>query len=178
MNIVLIGYRGTGKSVVGKLLSARLQMPCIAMDKTIVKRAGMSIPEIVQKHGWPYFRNRESEMALELAGGDNIIIDTGGGVIERVENMEALQRNSRIFWLKASVDTIVSRIQGSKKRPALTPGKTFTEEVAEVMKQRIPKYKSAAHYEIDTDELTPEQIADRIIDIWKKTIASPPAFCY
>jgi shikimate kinase len=168
MNIVLIGYRGTGKSVVGKLLALHLRMPCIGMDAEIVKRAGMSIPEIVENYGWQKFRDMESEEARELAGLDNIVIDTGGGIIERPENIEALKTNSRIFWLKASVDAIVSRIQGDTERPALTSGKTFTEEVTEVLEQRIPKYKSAAQYEINTDELTPEQVADRIIEIWKK----------
>ena len=167
MNIVLIGYRGTGKSVVGEILAARLRMQCIGMDVEIVKRAGMSIPEIVEKYGWQKFRDIESEKALELSGFDNIVIDTGGGVIERPENIEALKTNSRIFWLKASVDAIVSRIQGDTERPALTAGKTFTEEVTEVLEQRILKYKNAAQYEIDTDKLTPEQVADRIIKIWK-----------
>jgi len=168
MNIVLIGYRGTGKSVVGELLAARLGMPCIGMDAEIVKRAGMSIPEIVEKYGWPKFRDIESELARELAKLDKSIIDTGGGIIERPENIEALKTKSRIFWLKASVDTIVSRIRDGVERPALTSGKTFTEEVAEILEQRIPKYKSAAQYKIDTDDLTPEQVADKIIDIFKE----------
>ncbi len=166
MNIVLIGYRGTGKSVVGGLLAERLRMPCIGMDAEIVKKAGMSIPKIVDKFGWPEFRDMESETARELAGLDNIIIDTGGGIIERPENVEALKTNSCIFWLKASVDAIVARIHGGSQRPALTSGKTFTEEVAEVLEQRIPKYKSAAQYAIETDDLTPEQVTDRIIKIW------------
>ena len=168
MNIVLIGYRGTGKSVVGELLALHLGMSCIGMDAKIVDRAGMSIPEIVERFGWTEFRDIESEMIFELSGLDNIIIDTGGGVIERPENIEALKRNSRIFWLRASVDTIVRRIQADSQRPALTTGKTFTEEVAEVLDQRIPKYKRAAQYEIDTDALTPEQVAERIIEIFKK----------
>lgn len=168
MNIVLIGYRGTGKSVVGELLSARLGMPCIGMDMEIVKRADMPIPEIVEKYGWPKFRDMESELAWELAKLEKSIIDTGGGIIERFENIEALKTNARIFWLKASVDTIVKRIQDGDERPALTSGKTFTEEVAEVLEQRVPKYKSAAHYIIDTDELTPEQVADKIIATLKE----------
>ena len=168
MNIALIGYRGTGKSIVGQLVAERLQMKCIAMDARIIEKAGMSIPEIVENHGWPAFRDMESEVVRELAGVDNIVIDTGGGVIERSENIDALQANSRIIWLKASVDTIVSRIEGGTERPSLTGGKSFTEEVAEVLERRIPKYKSAAQYEIDTDQLTPEQIADRVIEIWKE----------
>jgi shikimate kinase len=168
MNIVLIGYRGTGKTVVGELLSAQLDMALMDMDAQIVEKAGMPIPEIVKKSGWPGFRDIESEIARKLADLDNIIIDTGGGVIERPENIEALKSNSRIFWLQASVDTIVSRIREGTQRPALTAGKTFTQEVAEVLEQRIPKYKSAAQYEIDTDPLTPEQVAEKIIQIWRK----------
>ena len=168
MNLVLIGYRGTGKSVVGELLAARLGMPCIGMDAEIVKKAGLPIPEIVEKYDWPKFRDLESEQARELAGRENIIIDTGGGVIERPENIEALETNARIFWLKASVDAIVARIEGGSERPALIAGKTFTEEVAEVLERRTAKYQSAAHHEIDTDALTPEQVADRIIEIWKE----------
>ena len=168
MNIVLIGYRGTGKSEVGKILARRMGMGYVGMDAAIVKRAGMPIPEIVDKFGWPHFRDLESEEARELAALDNLVIDTGGGVIERPENIETLRNNARIFWLKASVATIVARIQGGTERPALTAGKTFTEEVAEVLERRTPKYESAAHYEIDTDELTPQQVAARIIETWKK----------
>ena len=173
MNVVLIGYRGTGKSVVGAILARRLGMGYIGMDAAIVERAGMAIPDIVEKHGWPGFRDLESAQARELAGLDNLIIDTGGGVIERPENIEALQKSAMIFWLKARVDTIVSRIEGDTQRPSLTSGKSFTEEVAEVLERRVPKYRSAAHHEIDTDELTPEQIADRIIEIWWERPLNP-----
>jgi shikimate kinase len=168
MNIVLIGYRGTGKSAVGEILAASLRMKYVGMDAEIVKRAGMSIPRIVEKYGWQKFRDLESEEAQELSRSDNIVIDTGGGVIETPGNIEALKTNSCIFWLKASADAIVSRIQGDTERPSLTPGKTFTEEVTEVLERRTPKYKSAAQYEIDTDGSTPEQVADRIIEIWNE----------
>jgi len=166
MNIVLIGYRGTGKSVVGQILARRLGMRYIGMDAAIVEKAGISIPEIVAKLGWPGFRDMESELTVELAAQDNLIIDTGGGIIERGENIEALNKNSMIFWLRAGVDTIVSRIQHDNQRPALTPGKNFTEEVAEVLERRTPKYRSAAHHEIVTDNHSPEEIADRIIGVW------------
>lgn len=168
MNIVLIGYRGTGKTVVADLLANSLQMKRIGMDAEIVDRAGMSIPEIVEEHGWTTFRDMESEVARQLSTLDNIIIDSGGGVIERPENIEALKSNALIFWLKASVDVIVARIQGDSQRPSLTAGKTFTEEVAEVLEQRIAKYRQAAHHEIDTDKLTPEQTVARITEIWEK----------
>jgi shikimate kinase len=166
MNLVLIGYRGSGKTVVGELLATRFQMPYIGMDDMIVERAGMPTKEIVDKYGWPRFRDMESEIVQEVSGRDNVIVDTGGGVIERPENIEALKKNACIFWLKGSVDTIVLRIQTCTERPSLTPGKTFTEEVAEVLERRTPKYKSAADYAIDTDGLSLEQIADKIVFLW------------
>jgi shikimate kinase len=167
MNIVLIGYRGTGKSVVGRLLARRLAMTYLGMDAEIVRRAGMPVPEIVANEGWPGFRDRESALARELGEQDGIVIDTGGGVIERPENIETLQKNGCVIWLKAKVSTIVARIQGDTQRPSLTAGKTFTEEVAEVLERRTPLYRSAARHVIDTDPLTPEQIVGKIIALWE-----------
>ena len=168
MNIVLIGYRGTGKTVVGKMLAARTGMQYVGMDAEIVKTAGMPIPQIVKTHGWKMFRDMESKKVHELGERDHIIIDTGGGVIERSDNITALQKNALIFWLRASVNTIVSRIQADTDRPALTNGKTFIEEIEDVLTQRIAKYKNAAQYEIDTDSLTPKEVAEKIIKIAAK----------
>lgn len=167
MNLVLIGYRGTGKSHVGRLLADRLGMPYVGMDAAIAARAGMSIPQIVERYGWPGFRERETAEVRDLAGWDNIIIDTGGGVIERTENIELLRENGCIFWLKAGISTIVARIEGDSGRPALTAGKSFTEEVAEVLGRRSELYAAAAQFQIDTDDLTPEAIAAEIITSWK-----------
>ena len=167
MNIVLIGYRGTGKSVVGAELARRLGMTCVSMDDRIAEKAGMEIPEIVDKFGWPGFRDMETEVARELSGQTNLVIDTGGGVIERAENMAALGADACLVWLKASVETIVTRISGGTERPALTSGKTFTEEVAEVLERRLSKYKAAAHHEIDTDRLSIDQIVARVIELYQ-----------
>lgn len=168
MNIVLIGYRGTGKSVVAEILAKSLNMASISMDAEIVRKAGMPIPQFVEKNGWDKFRDLESEVARETAGQDNIIVDCGGGVIERPENIEVLGANGLIFWLKASVPVIVSRIAAGSERPALTAGKTFTEEVAEVLARRTAKYAAACRHEIDTDPVTPAQVAEQIIVICRQ----------
>lgn len=171
MNLVLIGYRGTGKSAVAGILSERLGLRCVSMDAQIVEKAGRPIPEIVAERGWPGFRDLETEVARELAAQDNLIIDAGGGVIERPENIEALRENSLIVWLKASVETIVSRIQGDTQRPSLTGARSFTDEVAEVLERRKPLYAAAAQCEIDTDSLTPERVADRVVEYWENAPA-------
>jgi shikimate kinase len=168
MNIVLIGYRGAGKSAAGTIVADRLGLKCVSMDEQIVEKTGMPIPEFVQKHDWPAFRDVESEVARKLSAVDDIVIDSGGGVIERPENVDTLRTNGIIIWLKASVEAIVSRIEGSTERPSLTGTKSFTDEVEEVLHRRTPKYAAAAQYEIDTDHLTPEEVADRIGEIWKR----------
>ena len=168
MNIVLIGYRGTGKSAVGALVGARLGIPCISADARIVEKAGRSIPAIVEQDGWPTFRDLETATVRELARLDRVIIDTGGGVIERPENIDALRVNGLLIWLQASVPVIVARIGGDTERPSLTGGQSFTDEVAELLARRTPKYHAAAQYEIDTDPLTVDEIAERVMAIWER----------
>ena len=85
MNVVLIGYRGTGKSTVGRRLAARLGRKLVSTDAEIVKRAQRTIPEIVAQDGWEYFRDLESTMCRELAVRDQLVIDTGGGAILRTQ---------------------------------------------------------------------------------------------
>jgi shikimate kinase len=173
VNLVLIGYRGTGKSTVAKLLAAELAMPVISLDEEIVRHAGCSIPEIVQAHGWPHFRDIESEITARVAARDGLIIDAGGGVILRPQNVEQLRRNGRLFWLRASVPAIVSRIEGGTQRPALTAGKSFTEEVEEVLRERTPLYKAAAHHEIDTDAADPARVAASIARLFRAARQEP-----
>lgn len=161
MNLVLIGYRGTGKSAVAKLLAERLGMEVVSLDAEIVRQAG-PIPEIVAKHGWPHFRDIESEVTKRVAARDGILIDSGGGVILRPENVENLRRSGRLIWLRASVPVIVKRIESGTQRPALTEGKSFTEEVEDVLRERTPLYEAAAHEQVDTDQLDLEQVAEEV----------------
>ncbi len=162
MNLVLIGYRGTGKSTVARLLAARLGMEVVSLDEEIVRQAGRSIADIVAEHGWPYFRDLEAAVTARVSARDRIIIDAGGGVILRAENVVNLRRGGKLFWLRAAVPVIVARIEGGRERPALTAGKSFTEEVDEVLAERTPLYAAAAHHSVETDGRTPEQVAAEV----------------
>jgi shikimate kinase len=166
MNLVLIGYRGTGKSTVAKILANQLGMDVVSLDEEIVRQAGRPIPEIVAEHGWPHFRDIEAEVAKRFSERDGIIIDAGGGVILRPENVANLRRGGKLFWLQASVPVIVKRIEGGTQRPALTAGKTFTEEVEDVLRERTPLYEAAAHHRVDTDAATPEAVAAEIARLY------------
>lgn len=161
MNLVLIGYRGTGKSAVGKVLAARLGRELVSTDKEIVRRAGRSIAEIVKDHGWDHFRDLESEVCRDLAGRDNLVIDTGGGAILRQQNVEVFKRNGTLVWLTASVETIAKRIGSDTQRPSLTGKKSFIDEISEVLQERMPKYRAAADHIVETDNRSiPEVVAD------------------
>ncbi len=163
MNVVLIGYRGTGKSAIGEILAARLGRTLVSTDGEVVKLAGQGIPEIVQRQGWDYFRDLESQVCREISDRCKLVIDTGGGAILRSQNVEALKRNGTLFWLTASVDTITKRIARDTQRPSLTGTRSFIEEIQVVLTERMPKYQAAADHVIVTDERSLEQIADEIL---------------
>ena len=163
MNIVLIGYRGTGKSTVGQLLAARLGRELVSTDAEIIKRAKRTIPEIVTQEGWEYFRNLESDICRELASRDKLVIDTGGGAILRTQNVEALKKNGTVFWLTASIETIGKRIGGDDQRPSLTGGKSFVDEIGDVLRERTPNYQTAADHTIVTDDLSINQLVETLL---------------
>jgi len=162
MNIVLIGYRGTGKSSVATVLASRLKWERVSTDAEIIARAKQAIPDIVQAFGWEYFRDLESEVCRGVGGKDHLIIDTGGGAILRPQNVETLKANGRLFWLTAELSTIEARIGGDTQRPSLTGTKSFIEEIAEVLEERRPKYRAAADHVIATDHRSVAQVADAI----------------
>ena len=163
MNVVLIGYRGTGKSTVGRALAARLGRRLVSTDKEIVRRAGSSIPDIVAAHGWDYFRDLETAVCQDLAGQDNLIIDTGGGAILRQQNVEFFKCNGRLLWLTASVETIAARIGGDTQRPSLTSTKSHVEEIRDVLTERMPKYEAAADLTIATDGRSIDELTATIL---------------
>jgi shikimate kinase len=163
MNIVLMGYRGTGKSTVGRLLAARLGRELVSTDAEIIKRAQHSIPEIVAQKGWEYFRDLESDICREFAGRDQLVIDTGGGAILRAQNVEALKKNGTVFWLTASVETIVKRIGGDNQRPSLTGTKSFVDEIQDVLRERTPKYQAATDHTIATDNRSVNHLVETIL---------------
>jgi shikimate kinase len=132
------------------------------MDAELVKRAGMPIKDLVAQHGWPHFRDLEQALCEELCKRDRVIIDCGGGVIERAANIAALRGTGTVFWLRAKPETIIKRIGADDQRPSLTGTKSFTDEVIEVLERRAPLYARAAHVQIDTDGDAPEAIAKRI----------------
>ncbi len=164
MNVVLVGYRGTGKSVVAEQVARDLGLTVVCLDKELEHKAGKSIPEVVEDVGWSGFRDLEEEVVATFAAEDGQVIDCGGGVIEREDNFERLRAAGPVIWLKATPATIVARIQGDDQRPSLTGTQSFTDEVVEVLTRRVPYYGRIAHHEVETDGRAVEQIAAEIVE--------------
>jgi len=171
--VVLIGYRGSGKTTVGRLLAARLGRTFVDCDEVIVARHGKSIREIFADGGEEAFRRLEAAAIAELAGKADHIIAVGGGAISRKENREALA-NHFIVYLRAEPRALLKRIQSdpgsSDNRPNLTSLGGGIEEIEALLGQREPIYRAAMNAELDVTELSPQQVAERIAEMIPKPI--------
>lgn len=163
-NITLIGYRGTGKTAIGKLLAVKLKRRFTETDKLIEKKAGMNIKKIVEKRGWKRFRDLESSVVRELGNCRNCVIATGGGVVLRKKNVDRLKKNGVLILLKTDVKTIIKRIRNTS-RPSLT-GKGAAEEAKEVLQKRKKRYEQAADYHVNTKNV--RSAVNKIINYLKK----------
>ena len=168
MNIVLIGMRATGKTTVAKILAEKLKRDHIEMDEQVTERSGLSIPEMVKKFGWEYFRDLESKVTQEVARLDNKIISTGGGAVTRKENTEILKKTGFLILLAASIDTMLLRMEKGTNKPSLTEKSSVREEITEVLKQRKILYEKACNVRIATDNQSPEEVAEKILAIIKE----------
>jgi shikimate dehydrogenase len=165
MNIVLIGLRGSGKTTVGKILAQKLGREFMEMDELITHKAGLTITEIVEKYGWDKFRDIEEEVTGEIAKIDNIINASGGGIITREKNIIKLKKKGVLVWLQASIDTLVERIGKDTERPPLVKGRTVQEDMEITLKERKRRYQQAADLTINTEDKTPEEVAEDIINL-------------
>ncbi|MBE5953013.1 MAG: shikimate dehydrogenase [Lachnospiraceae bacterium] len=155
-NIVLIGYMGSGKSTVGRLLSLGYGYDFIDTDEIIEKREGMSTTDIFAKKGEAYFRQVETELLYELKGKlKNTVVATGGGMPVKEENRQLLKEIGRVFYLKASYDTTYQRVAGGTGRPLLAnlEGNSLYNKIKEMTAVRTPIYTEVADEVIDTTEI-------------------------
>lgn len=165
MNIVLIGMRGAGKTVVGKILAEKMGRRFVDMDGLIVERAGMSIADIVRQEGWEGFRWREEAVAAELGEMENIVNAAGGGVVTREETVQALKKHGIMVWLQASTQVLLERIDEDSSRPLLVNGRTWPEDVDLTLVERQPLYQAAADISVDTENSSPEVVSESVVKL-------------
>ena len=163
MNIVLCGMMGSGKTTVAEALNKAYGLTVADTDALIVERYG-SIDKIFAEHGEGYFRDIEAEICREAAKNyADAVISLGGGCVLRAENVKNLTQTGKIFYLRARAETIIERLRGDMTRPLLKGN--LEERVNGILAQRAHVYEGVADAVIDTDGLTPEQIAKKIKEL-------------
>ncbi|MDO8746888.1 MAG: shikimate kinase [Thermodesulfovibrionales bacterium] len=165
-NIVLTGFMGTGKSEVSKELAKVLGWKAIDVDTEIEKSQNMKITGIFKQFGEQGFRDIETELIKKLSKNKNVIISTGGGAVLRQENMDALRENGVVICLTATPETILKRISNNNDRPLLQV-KNPLNKIKELLEFRMPYYEKA-DIMIDTENKTPLEIAEKIIEKIRK----------
>jgi len=161
-NVALIGFMGTGKTAVGKLLAEKLGKGFVELDSLIEQKAGKSVSDIFQQDGEIAFRELEIEAAKDVVRDENLVIACGGGIVLNKINIDRLRRNSIIVCLTASTEVILMRVSDDEERPLLNAPDKST-KIQELLAFREPFYDRAADIKIDTSELDIESIAEDII---------------
>ena len=162
-SIALIGFMGTGKTVAGKLLAAKLGKKFIETDNIIEQKAGKSIPEIFREDGEISFRELEIEATREAANEQNAVIACGGGMVLNKINIDRLKEGCIIVCMTASPQVILKRTSGDKDERPLLAVSDRAEQIKELMKFRKPYYKRSADITIDTSALDVDSVVGRII---------------
>jgi shikimate kinase len=169
-NLVLIGYRATGKTSVGARLAARLHRPFVDLDQVLVQEAGRPIADIVAQGGWAEFRRLEKELVARYAAIPGQVLAPGGGAVLDRDNVAALRENGIIIWLTADPDTIQARLAQDQPRDANRPSLTGSDtirEVTEVLNQRAPLYQAAAQIIVDTTHREVAQVVELVLQALK-----------
>jgi len=175
VTVVLVGFRGAGKTTVGRLAAARLGVPFFDSDAEIAAEAGRSIAEIFAVEGEAAFRDREERALARLLSSSEArsVVAAGGGAVLRAPNRERMKAAGLVFWLEASVETLRGRIAADpttpSQRPPLSPGgagggaNAAEDEVESILRAREPYYLRTADERVAVDGRTPEAIADEIV---------------
>ena len=166
MNLYLVGYRCTGKSSVGRIVSDALGWVFVDMDDELQAEEGRDVQQIVQDQGWEYFRKSETNLIQRLSRGSKQVIATGGGVVTNPGNVTLMHSSGKVVWLHASPNAIAQRMAADEntgeQRPPLR-GRDSIGEIEDILAERLPLYQQAMHFRVDTDGLSPEEVAKLVL---------------
>ena len=164
MHVILIGYRGAGKSAVGKRLAEKLKAPFYDTDELVERGAARSIRDMVAQKGWAYFREKEGEIIRKLAVLQRGVVATGGGAVLDQGNCDILKEQGLLIWLRAEVTTMVERIGDDAtsrgRRPPLLHDTIGEAEAA--FKERLPTYERLADFSLDTTGKSIDEIVEAV----------------
>lgn len=164
MNIILVGMPGSGKSVVSLSLASKLGLKAVDTDACIIERYG-DVSKIFAERGEEYFRKIESEIVKQLSSVDNTVIATGGGCLINPQNTLALKASGKIIYLNTDIKELLKRLTGGTSRPLLKGD--LEASLKQLYSRRAKIYEAAADYTVQTDGFTPDEIAEKILELLK-----------
>lgn len=167
MKIILIGFMGVGKTVIGKKIAKKLNIRWVDIDEEIEKREQKSIENIFEVYGEGYFRTLENNLLKELVNQDNIVISTGGGILKKEENYSILKNEENVVFLDANVDTIIKNLSSNKdeinRRPLLKTSINLYKTIENLLYERYEKYISVSNFKIDTNDKNIDEVVSQIL---------------
>jgi len=155
---------GSGKSSIGKILSKKLKLTFIDIDKKIEEFEDLKISEIFNQHGEYYFRKIEEKISLKFLSSENSVISLGGGGFINASIRKMCEKNCLSFWLNWKNETIIKRIYKSKKRPLVM--KLNKNQITSLIKERL-KYYNLSDHKVDCDKLDKLEIINKILNIYE-----------
>ena len=167
MKVFLVGPMGTGKSTTGRNLSEKLDYDFYDIDKLIEKEERRKIKDIFEQDGEDYFRQKESKALSETKTLQNVVIATGGGIVEREENRLFLENEDKVIFLDSSPERQYERTKDSKKRPLLNDGDSL-EILKKLYEERFNLYEAVSKKKISMDNSNIEEILRKIINFLDK----------
>ncbi|MCF7916838.1 MAG: shikimate kinase [Candidatus Omnitrophica bacterium] len=164
-NVYIVGFMGTGKTSVGKILANKLSKEFVEMDEAVEQEAGKKIKDIFAKEGEGYFRKLESNLLQRLSSQSDLVVSCGGGIVCNEDNLKILKNSGYVFALDASAVSIYARIKDSSQRPLLNVENPL-EKIKQLLQARESFYARAGK-KIKTDNLSAEEVADCILKLLK-----------
>ena len=163
-NLVFLGMMGSGKSSIGSIVSRKLNIDFIDVDKEIEKKSGIAIFQIFKDEGEKYFREIEEITTLKILKNNQTVISLGGGAFLNNNIKREILKNHISFWLNWDIKTLINRIKDSPKRPvAFNASKN---ELVDLIKKRSTVY-SKAMYKVDCENLSKNEIVKNILKIYE-----------
>jgi shikimate kinase len=161
-NLFLVGMMGAGKTTLGKALAQRLRREFVDTDRLLVERTGVPVATVFEIEGEDGFRRRESALLAEICARDHSVVATGGGVVLDEGNRRLMRESGTVVYLKARVESLWERTRHDSSRPLLaTPNPR--QRLAEILDERDPLYRQAAHVIVETGSQSAATLVGRVV---------------
>lgn len=162
-NIVLIGFMGTGKTAVGRVLARELGVEFVDTDEEVERVTGKTVVEIFSRYGATRFRSEETLAIKKLSAQKGLIIATGGGAVLNPENVDALKENGVLVLLRSTPEVIYSRVKSGRNRPLLSKGGDMLQTIRDLLAEREEAYAGSADLEVISGDESKEEVASKIL---------------